>query len=90
MSKIKQVHANEIVYPKMASYKMYCCDCGLCHNWRFEIVRVLDKTKPTEEDIVVDDPQLKVRLYCERNERSTAAKRREDKKRQDQKYIKRK
>jgi hypothetical protein len=76
------VKDDEVVYPIMPGpYRMACCDCGLVHNWYFQIVRVLDKSKPTSEDIVVDDPQLKVRLTCERNNRSTAAMRREDRKR---------
>lgn len=62
----------EIVYPSMTGYRMVCCDCALAHDMKFEIVRVTDETAPVENDEVVNDPTLKVRMRAWRNNRSTA------------------
>jgi len=64
MAKYNEVKSGEWVQPVMKGYKMACCDCGLVHTINFKIVH----------------NGKKVRLQAFRDNRKTAAKRREMKK----------
>ncbi len=63
----------------MNGYKLGCCDCGLVHGVTFEVFKEL--THPFKEGDVKPLEGYKVRLLVDRNERSTAALRREREKR---------
>jgi hypothetical protein len=71
MAKYHQV-GDDYEYPTMKGrYKTACCDCGLVHYMQFEIVRVTDETAPYENDEIITDPQLRVRLKTSRNNRAS-------------------
>lgn len=38
MTKFKKVNPNEWQMPIMKGYKMACCDCGLVHNFTFQVI----------------------------------------------------
>jgi hypothetical protein len=66
--------------PVMRGYKMACCDCGLVHDMNFKVMRVTKRLKNGDwhsERV----SGLKVMFKARRNERSTAAMRREEAKR---------
>jgi hypothetical protein len=65
-------------YPVMKGYKMGCCDCGLVHNVDFEVFKELPPTADRSEVRPLEG--YKVRINVTRNNRSTAALRREGKK----------
>lgn len=65
------------VAPVMSRYRAACCDCDLVHDVQFRIVKVTERFEDgswTYEDI--DDPDYRVMLRARRNNRSTAAMRR--------------
>jgi len=66
MAKYQKVNAGEWVQPVRNGYKMACCDCGLVHKLNFRIVK-----KGTRNFI---------QFQGFRDERATAAVRRERKK----------
>ena len=68
MKKYPEVKAGEWIYPIRHGYKMKCCDCGLVHTLNFKLI------KRGKRHIIL--------LQGFRDERSTAAVRREQKKRQ--------
>ena len=35
---VKQIYDGEWVWPRMHSYKIVCCDCGLIHEMDFVVV----------------------------------------------------
>jgi hypothetical protein len=81
--KYPQVRDGERVAPQMKGYRMACCDCGLVHTIDFEVVRVVKQkangvfTAATPRDAA----GLRVILIPRRDNRKTAALRREQKKR---------
>lgn len=83
MPRIRQEHEEDDgwtrwIAPVMAGYKIVCCDCGLAHDMEFQVV----KAQPAKPNGTWDhgDPlgeQYRVLFRVARNERSTAAIRRE-------------
>jgi hypothetical protein len=62
---------SEWVQPRRSGYKMACCDCGLVHDMQFRLVPSINGGRH-------------IHFRVRRNERSTAAVRREDRRRQNQ------
>ena len=65
--------------PKMAAYKMACCDCGLVHDMEFEVARVVGEDGPKISVVKIEKAygkELVVLFRARRNNRSTAAMRR--------------
>lgn len=68
--------------PRMTGYRMACCDCGLAHDMDFRVIRVLDASDDGHEweaAEVIADPDMRVQFRARRNNRSTAALRRQRK-----------
>ena len=63
-------------FPTMQKYRMACCDCGLVHDMQFEVHKV---TKQIDANTFVAKSVegYRVRFKARRNNRSTAAMRRE-------------
>lgn len=74
--------AGEDVFPVMDGYKFACCDCGLVHRIDFQAVRV---TKTNSDGSwkgkALDKAKYRVAMQVYRDNRATAAMRRERKKR---------
>jgi hypothetical protein len=81
----QQVRDGDRVTPQMKNYRMACCDCGLVHVIDFEVVTVLREKgggvftggKPRNAK------NLRVVLIPRRDNRKTAALRREKAKRDE-------
>ncbi len=59
-------------FPDMVRYRMGCCDCGLVHDIKFEVVKV---SRQFKDGSFMADPvkgRYRVRMKAKRNERSTA------------------
>ena len=70
MARYKQPEAGEWVQPTPEGYKFACCDCGLVHRLDFRVVRL--PRVPHE---------YRVQFRAFRDNRATAAVRREKRKR---------
>lgn len=74
---------SEWIFPTK-THRMTCCDCGLVHDMQFKAIeakRLRGKAKKAGvSHLVRDVPHLDVMFRARRNERSTAAARRERKK----------
>jgi hypothetical protein len=69
------------ISPRPGIYRMACCDCGLVHDMQFKVVKVI-KGNPEKEDweyIELDPKKYRVIFRAKRNNRSTAALRRNKK-----------
>jgi hypothetical protein len=69
------------VSPCLGGYRMGCCDCHLVHDMQFKVVKVI-KGNPEKEDweyIELDPKKYRVIFRAKRNNRSTAALRRNKK-----------
>lgn len=64
-------------------YKMACCDCGLSHDMEFRIIEVDYQDGPDWSGKDVPWGKYRVLIRARRNNRSTAALRREDKRRKE-------
>lgn len=84
MARLKDVKVgadgwSEWVSPAMNGYRMACCDCGLVHNVRFKVVRLI-RYLPDGTWSGKPAPRHKVLMQVSRNERSTVQVRRHAKK----------
>lgn len=70
----------ETIFPIHDGYKMACCDCGLVHTIVFEVMKVTYMEDGSFTAKPAKGP-YRVAMKVKRNERSTAAMRREAKKR---------
>jgi hypothetical protein len=71
------------IFPKPV-YRMACCDCGLVHTLKFSVVEVV-KNNPNGSFEIAQQPapkKYRVMFQAARNNRATAAMRREQKKRE--------
>jgi len=69
------------ISPRPGIYRMACCDCGLVHDIDFRAAKVV-KGNPEKEDweyIELDPKKYRVIFRAKRNNRSTAALRRNKK-----------
>jgi hypothetical protein len=57
---------SEWVCPKPNSYLMKCCDCGLVHELQFRVAKY--ESQPSEEHVVVEDPDLQAQFRARRYE----------------------
>lgn len=78
MTKYYAVTAGELLFPTTdGAYKMECCDCGLVHDMYFSAFRVSRTYKDgTFDGRFLKGSKYKVALIADRDNRSTAAKRR--------------
>jgi len=65
------------IAPKHRGYRMACCDCGLVHDLAFAVAKVTRYTKAGFKYKVVSGHR--VLMTAKRNNRATAAKRRNKK-----------
>lgn len=79
--KYVQVFDGDRIAPIMKGYRMACCDCGLVHTIDFEVVRMVDQRGGGFTGKPVKSDSYRVILTAFRNNRATAAKRRQRKKR---------
>ena len=68
------------IAPVMVNYRMFCCDCGLAHDLQFDVLTAIDNGDGTHTVIDEEVDNGRVRFRARRNERSTAQKRRHQKK----------
>lgn len=86
MAKLKKEHSEadgwtRWVQPVMEGYKMACCDCGLVHDLSFRVFVVTERNQDgTVGGELLPPEHFRVHLKARRNERSTAAVRREKRK----------
>lgn len=62
--------------PRMANYKLGCCDCGLVHDFEFQVIRVSSSRKGFTRGKNLNRKKYRVLMRARRNVRSTAAVRR--------------
>lgn len=62
--------------PRMTAYKLGCCDCGLVHDFEFQVIRVTSQSKGFTKGKNMNRKKYKVVMRARRNARSTAAIRR--------------
>ena len=81
MARYRPAKNGDLIHPNHSGYKMACCDCGLVHVMEFQVTRKTE-SQPDGSYVpaLVDDPTLQVRFRVSRNERATAAVRREKRK----------
>lgn len=74
-----RVAENQWVFPVHDNYRLACCDCGLVHVANFRIVRTGQGTTPGTFRIrqVLLAKHLRVAFQMRRDNRATAAKRRQ-------------
>jgi hypothetical protein len=56
----------EWVCPTPVGYLMQCCDCGLIHEVEFRVAKY--EPRPSEDFVVVDDPDLQCQLRMKRRD----------------------
>lgn len=78
--KYPRVKDGDVIFPDMDGYKMACCDCGLVHRVDFEVVKQ-KLNLPTGEFLYKPVRGYRVSMKVARDNRATAAMRREDAKR---------
>jgi hypothetical protein len=75
MNKYDPVKPGEIVSPYMDRlYRMECCDCGLVHKLRFQVIRETARRGPEWQGVPASK-SYKVVFQSWRDNRATAARR---------------
>lgn len=70
------------IMPIMTGYKLACCDCGLVHDTEFYVVYITKRLPGGDMEMkALHSSNYRVVFKVRRNARSTAALRREEKKR---------
>jgi nitrate/TMAO reductase-like tetraheme cytochrome c subunit len=64
------------VMPVMEGYRMACCDCGLVHEMKFAVVKVVSKSRDGTKKLAAADPTHEVLFKARRHNRATAQHRR--------------